>query len=48
MTEYRFHCPKWIECAPSYGYWVYIIEKVGMPYEFLYNKEEDESGLFYC
>lgn len=28
MTEYRFHCPKWIEYAPGYGYWVYIIEKV--------------------
>ena len=28
MVEYRFHCPKWIEYAPGYGYWVYIIEKV--------------------
>ena len=28
MVEYRFHCPKWIEYAPGYGYWAYIIEKV--------------------
>ena len=28
MIEYRFHCPKWIEYAPGYGYWSYIIEKV--------------------
>lgn len=28
MIEYRFYCPKWIECAPGYGYWAYIIEKV--------------------
>ena len=28
MVEYRFHCPKWIEYAPGYGYWTYIIEKV--------------------
>ena len=48
MTEYRFHCPKWIEYAPGYGYWTYIIEKVGAIYEFTYNKEEDENGLLYC
>ena len=28
MVEYRFHCHKWIEYAPGYGYWAYIIEKV--------------------